>query len=294
MRDDMPKPAGAESVPLTPSTNGAAVPKRASPPKTVQAVWNDTEPDSPNTAIRKTLNLPVANNNNTSSSAAQIMPGFIGAGGYVMTGSENNRGDRKVMGQSSNDSRTSPGFVGLKRSSSGCEGGADNSVHTSQTMQHRHHQHLLAKGPKTQANSQLGQHSVRSSQPQQLVVSSNMGFSDGNIIGANVSSNSSYGSGVLPRQKQQKEAPASGDRVGRPSPQLLSISSMTTTSVISTVTTGNNSAMGGSVNTSSSVLTGINPLDNSSMQSQLKQLSISSSQQPGGETSDHNQVCYTV
>ena len=51
----MPKPAGAEAPPHL--NNGAAVPKMPSPPKTVQAVWTDVEPDSPNTALRRSLNI---------------------------------------------------------------------------------------------------------------------------------------------------------------------------------------------------------------------------------------------
>ena len=38
-------------------SNGASVPKMASPPKTVSAKWSLAEPDSPNTVIKRSLNM---------------------------------------------------------------------------------------------------------------------------------------------------------------------------------------------------------------------------------------------
>ena len=40
-------------------SNGASVPKMASPPKTVSAKWSLAEPDSPNTVIKRSLNMVV-------------------------------------------------------------------------------------------------------------------------------------------------------------------------------------------------------------------------------------------
>lgn len=116
-RDDMPKPAGAEAPPS--ATNGAAVPKLASPPKTVQAMWNDPEPDSPNTALRRTLNI-LPNSSTGASSPTQHFGGDmvnISIGGF-----SNGMGGHRI----------SPGFPGLKRTGSSSE--QDMMSHSNQIM----------------------------------------------------------------------------------------------------------------------------------------------------------------
>jgi hypothetical protein len=109
-RDEMPKPAGADSV--NTNNGAAAIPKLPSPPKIVQAVWTDqNEPDSPNTAIRKTLNLPP---NSGMMPSSQYGPAAGGSFSFAHMPNKNVGNSNK-----NGNLQNSTGFPGLRRTGSG-------------------------------------------------------------------------------------------------------------------------------------------------------------------------------